>query len=143
MRLLFTLLTLSLPANVEAWDDRKGDAHKDNRDIIMRIVTTMLCAIVNALFINPYERNFWLGYELILSVQLSIGLFALQFPYLVNLWMKRKKWYSDLSQNPHVWPDNQGWWKGIPWYARLVVSLIIFGATLAIYLQPEKLASWY
>jgi len=141
MRLLFTLLTLSLPANVEAWDDRKGDAHKDNRDMIMRIITTLLCAIVNALFINPMERNFW--FELLLSTLLSIGLFALQFPYLVNLWMKRKKWYSDLSQNPNVWPDNQGWWKGIPWYARLAMVAIIFGATLTVYLNPEKLVSWY
>lgn len=141
MRILFTLLTLSLPANVEAWDDRKGDDHKNNRDIIMRVLSTLLCAIVNALFINPFDRNFW--FELLLSTLLSFGLFALQFPYLVNIWMKRKKWYIDLSQNPNVWPDNKTWWKGIPWYARLVLLLIIFGATLAIYLNPEGLISYY
>lgn len=138
--MLFTLLTLSIPAHIEAWDDRKGDAHKDNRDMIIRILSTVLCALVNAAFIDPMQRNFW--FDFLLSLLLSVGLFALQFPYLVNLWMKRKKWYSDLSQNPHVWPDNQTWWNGIPWYARLVVSLILFGATLAIYLHPEKLVAW-
>lgn len=140
-KLISTLLTLSIPAHIEAWDDRNGDAHKDNRDMIIRILSTLLCAAVNAWLINPYDRNFW--FEFLLSLQLSFGLFALKFPYLVNLWMKRKKWYSDLSQNPTVWPDNQGWWKGIPWYARMVLVAIIFGATLAIYLNPEKLVSWY
>ncbi len=128
---IFRIICLSLPVFVELYDDRNGDKHPNN-DWLFRGITMIFFSGLFALLYH--DKN------VIQNLLLSFGIFAFFFPYLINIvHLKRgviklapgEKWYNHLSAK--AWPDNQEWWNGIPWYARLIMMGIVFLACALVY----------
>ncbi len=125
---IFCIACLCLPLLWELWDDRNGEKHPNN-DWALRALFMVLGSGLASLFSHKHN--------MIQNLLLSLGIFVFFFPYLMNIvHLKRKvttdkKWWDHLSKD--AWPDNQDWWNGIPWFARLVLVGIVFAATLMVY----------
>lgn len=136
MKVLFTLLLLSVPWIVEVFDDRKGDKHIDLKDLLVRTVFIIGMSFVNAILVPV--TGFLASW--ITGILLATALFSAAFPPIGNLLRGQGPW--ELSDNPRVWPDNWQWWRSTPWYGRLFTTLALLGATLVMHFKVEALKSF-
>lgn len=135
------ILNTSLIWNL--WDDRNGNTHIKSDDWILRGLLILVSSIV-VWFIGYYwglhDHNFWQ------ALFLSFAMFAAFFPYLINIiHYKRgvttdKKWWSHLSDR--AIPDKLDMWRATPWYARMIIYLIILGAAVKLYICWDTLKAW-
>ena len=129
MELLFLIL-LCIPLIWELVDDKKGDIHPNN-DWLIRGGLMLLSSAIASYFTH---RGF------VQSLFLSFAIFSLFFPYLYNIFNKKKPWYNYLSKTAIL--DKWEYWSGIPWFARMFILLIVFGTAFTVYFWKEAMV-WY
>lgn len=137
MELIYQLL-LMLPTGVEIFDDKNGDEHKNKKDFYVRVWLVIIMALIVAAAHGFLAHSWKTFYQYVpKSLALSIGYFCGFFNYGVNFVQRhlteRENWWSHLSDNPKVWPDNSKLWRNIGWKGRMAVSLLIFLASLLYY----------
>lgn len=123
-----------MPTGIEAFDDRKGDAHTSISDVFIRgvllIVGALLVSTVEGYNVDGYfKMDVFLEY-LVKSSVMSFLYFSGSFQYLVNLTQRRitgADWRKHL--NNKTIPDRWGWYRNMDWRWRMAGhgSLIVIG----------------
>lgn len=129
-------LLLASPTATEIIDDRKGDPHKDKKDITVRIflvvVLSLLSAALHSMTTGDWSEFWW---WLSKCVCMSTAYFVLFFDYGVNIAQRdvteRKEWWLHL--NSKSWPDNWKPWIAIGWEWRMVIKVLLFGLAVLYY----------
>lgn len=125
MKEILAIFVLCSPLIWELFNDKKGDVHPNN-DWLIRGSIMGAASLLVSLFV---ERNFFQAFVM------SFGIFFLLFDYLVNIMYKKPKWWAYVNKT--AFPDRIEQWGGSPWYGRLLIKLIIFGAGFSIYFWKE------
>lgn len=125
------LIFLFSPVTWELVDDKKGDKHP-NFDWTIRGAIMLVSSVIASIITH---RNFPSSFFL------SFGIFTFFFPYLYNIFNKKKPWYDYLSKT--AIPDKWKLWSGSPWYARMFILLIILGAAITVYFWNDLLPWMY
>jgi hypothetical protein len=135
---IIALILLSLPLIIELYDDRNGEKHP-SKDWFYRSFIAVVAAIAVA-SVWP-KLGFWIDF--LRGLVLSFGIFALFFPYLMNIILYRNgvitnhRWWSHLSTKAAL--DSWRLWGNSPWYVRLFILLLTFFAACLVYYCPCKL----
>lgn len=124
MELLYILI-LSSPLIWELFDDKKGDTHPNNDWIIRGSIMIASSVLVSLLSTKSFLQG----------LIMSFGIFTLFFPYLYNIFNKRKPWYNYWSKT--AIPDK--WISWMAWYAIMFTLLWIFGICASIYFWKEMM----
>lgn len=125
MNEIIAVLLLCVPLIWELIDDKKGDIHPNN-DWIIRGGLMLIASGLTLLFV---DRGFFQ------ALSFSFGIFSLFFPYLYNIFNKKKPWWNYLNNT--AFPDNWEIWRLTPWPARIFILAIVFGIGLSLYFWEE------
>lgn len=131
MNEIIALIILCIPLIWELIDDKKGDLHP-NKDWVIRGGLMLITSALTLLFV---DRGFLQAFGM------SFGIFVLFFPYLYNIFNKKKPWYNYLSLT--AFPDKLTIWRMTPWSVRMGILGIIFGIGLSFYFWEEIMAINY
>lgn len=129
-----------LPTVVEIIDDKGGDTHADKKDLRVRVILTVVMSLVVAGLHGLLVDNGWRVFLIFIpkALALCLGYFIGFFSYGVNFVQRhlteREDWWSHLSNNPKVFPDNNKLWRKIGWVGRMIVSLGLFILALLYYI---------
>jgi hypothetical protein len=124
MEVVYHLIFL-IPTIVEAFEDRKGDAHSNMRDIIIRGVLILVCgtiaSVIRAYNVDGFFRGPVVESYILKDIFMSLMYFCAIFQYAVN-WSQRKvternDWYKHLNKT--TIPDKWKWYQNMNWRLRM------------------------
>lgn len=139
--LFITILLLSVPLLCELYDDRLGEQHPSN-DWQYRPLLMLITGFFSAILLP--KLGFWIDF--LRGVVLSLGIFTLFFPYLINIILvhnriiTNRRWWDHLSGK--AWPDRLQIWAETHWLIRMFVLMLIFSACCVVFFCPCKLIGY-
>lgn len=129
----FCCVVLLLTPFWELYDDRNGDDHKaKNDDWVLRGLLMVLSSVAVWFIGYHWELH---NHNFFQAFILSFTMFAVFFPYLVNMVLYKRgvisdpKWWSHLSKT--AIPDK--WIYFIHWIPRMIMYLIILALGIRLY----------
>lgn len=127
MKHAFEIFLLLCPIGFAIWQDWDGDKHP-NRDLVQIAIVGALASMTVGIIEAEHGREFFCTtfYAAVFSAAWFIGVFPYAINYILisrGIMNRRLKWYDHLSAT--AWPDKCWWWRGLPWWIRVVICLVI------------------